>query len=355
MPLKDNSTAEAEHLQHLRHGNHGSAAPRILGKVFSLPFSADSLINYPDELISIKRSCDSCGRAHGDEEPGVTAWLCRARPGDAPAPRDELQLPRMELHQIAATSRQISTSVWRHRTKISNVLNYSAQPFFPERALEELHPRAEPVPGSCPQGWHRAQPLLSLRRTETRESCKEFQHKLSENQCHSLKGHLPPDLSPHHHSLQAQPSRSFAEHPQLVCGNPGIPESRNPRIPESQNPKTISVGKALPAHHIQPVPDPTLSPAQSSECHLQEFLGHSRDGHSKPPWAVPKPELPFHAEIPPDVQPAPALAQLEAISSPPVPWEQRDPPSLQAPCSGTGVWAQEALVAIFPLSFPFAS
>lgn len=32
---------------------------------------------------------------------------------------------------------------------------------------------------------------------------------------------------------------------------------------------------------------PTLSPAQSSQCHLQEFLGHLQGWGSKPPWAPP--------------------------------------------------------------------
>ncbi|RMC08080.1 hypothetical protein DUI87_15111 [Hirundo rustica rustica] len=60
---------------------------------------------------------------------------------------------------------------------------------------------------------------------------------------------------------------------------------------------------------------PTLSPAQGTECYIQP-LGASRDGHSKSPWAVPRPDHPFHGEILADVQPETFLADPEAIPSP---------------------------------------
>ncbi|NXC03230.1 FMNL2 protein, partial [Orthonyx spaldingii] len=51
------------------------------------------------------------------------------------------------------------------------------------------------------------------------------------------------------------------------------------------------------------------------------------------PEAVPRPGHPFHGEIPADVHPAPALAQPEAVPSPPVPvpWEQSPTPTWLLP------------------------
>ncbi|XP_050829362.1 uncharacterized protein LOC127059503 [Serinus canaria] len=75
-------------------------------------------------------------------------------------------------------------------------------------------------------------------------------------------------------------------------------------------------------------PMPTLAPGATSRNSLET----SRDGDSKAPWALPRPDHPFHEEIPADVQPAPPLAHPEAVPSYPViPWDQISNPP---PCQG---------------------
>ncbi|TRZ11094.1 hypothetical protein HGM15179_016012 [Zosterops borbonicus] len=69
----------------------------------------------------------------------------------------------------------------------------------------------------------------------------------------------------------------------------GIIDSKDPRINsgillDSKDPRKkpwnprlsqiTEAGKKLQGHGVQAVPNPTLSPAQSSGCHLQEFPGH---------------------------------------------------------------------------------
>ncbi|NWV91032.1 FMNL3 protein, partial [Machaerirhynchus nigripectus] len=92
-------------------------------------------------------------------------------------------------------------------------------------------------------------------------------------------------------------------------------------------PGTCATPGAVPSVPLPPPPPPlpTLpgSPEAGEEWGRSQRWGHL-GGDSKHPWAVPRPEHPFHGEIPAGVQPEPPLAQPEAVPSPPVPvpWEQ---------------------------------
>lgn len=78
------------------------------------------------------------------------------------------------------------------------------------------------------------------------------------------------------------------------------------RIPED--------GEALQDHPAQVGPIPNLSPAQSTECHIQGFSGHSR---TLQPLA--KPDHPFHEEISPERIP-PAAFTLHKFPPSPEPF-----------------------------------
>ncbi|NXA62534.1 FMNL2 protein, partial [Mohoua ochrocephala] len=84
-------------------------------------------------------------------------------------------------------------------------------------------------------------------------------------------------------------------------------------------PGTCATPGAVPSVPLPPPPPPLPALPGSPEAGEQgggSQLGGHLDGHSKPPWA--RPEHPLHGEIPADAHPEPALAQPEAIPSPPL-------------------------------------
>lgn len=122
-------------------------------------------------------------------------------------------------------------------------------------------------------------------------------------------------------------------------------------LPPYGIPQLMRFGKALPA--------PCAQSHRSSECHLQEFLGHLQG------WALqtslPTFSNPFHEGIPAALQPEPPLAQLEAVALllldfPGYPWKRK---ALEAwwgdGASSRICWVQSYEIPFppLPLTFPF--
>ncbi|TRZ11005.1 hypothetical protein HGM15179_016119 [Zosterops borbonicus] len=93
-----------------------------------------------------------------------------------------------------------------------------------------------------------------------------------------------------------------------------IPDKAKVTFPGSSGMEKTSVIIQSNLCLTPPCPQPRALSATS-----RNSLDTSRDGHSKPPWAVPRPDHLFHGEIFPKIHPEPPLAQSEAIPSPPVP------------------------------------